>query len=70
MAGMWQLHFSEAAGTAHHASAEHIANLQGPDVGNYLELTAQPTRDFTIFNWRTNKVNYYDYGEASSAPQP
>ena len=69
MAGMCQLHFSEEAGAAHNATAAYIANLQGPDAGNYLKLTAQPTQDFTIFNSRTNKVNYYDYGEASSAPR-
>jgi competence protein ComEC len=70
MAGVWQLHFSEEAGDAHNAAAEHLANLQGPDAGSYLKLTAQPTRDFTIFNSRTNKLNYYDYGEVSSATRP
>jgi len=53
------LHFSEAGGAAHNAGAEFIANLQGPDSGNYLGLTAQPDGSFDVFNSRTNKTKHY-----------
>ncbi len=60
---MWQLHFSEESGTAHNTASKFIANLQDPDAGNYLKITAQPNGIFTILNSRTNRSNYYDYQE-------
>jgi hypothetical protein len=59
----WQLHFSEEAGAEHNTAHIFIANLQGPDAGNYLKLTAKPNAEFTIFNSRTNKSTFYDLGE-------
>ena len=56
---LWQLHFSEEAGTADNTSAEFIANPQGPDAGNYLKLTANPDGNFAIFNSRTNQSKQY-----------
>ena len=56
---LWQLHFSEEGGQAHNVAAEFIANPQGPDAGNYLELTAWPNGDFEIFNSRTQKTKRY-----------
>lgn len=51
---LWQLHFSEEGGTAHNAPAEYIANLPGPDAGNYIELSAGKDGSFSVFNSRTN----------------
>src|SRR6267154_603335 len=39
---LWQLHFSEEGGEAHNVAAKFIANRDGPDAANYLELTAHP----------------------------
>jgi hypothetical protein len=46
---LWQLHFSNA-NSAHNTRAECIANLQGPDDGNYLELTADLKCGFSVLN--------------------
>lgn len=43
---LWQLHFSEEGGTAHNVASEFIANPEGPDAANYLELTAWPDGSF------------------------
>lgn len=59
LAGLWQLHFSEEAGTAHNAAPEFIANLAGPDAGNYLKLTAHPDGGLEIFNSRTRETRSY-----------
>jgi competence protein ComEC len=56
---MWQLHFSEEAGTAHNAAPDFLANLQGPDAGNYLKLTVQAGGSFEIFNSRTKRTEVY-----------
>ena len=56
---LWQLHFSEEGGTAHNVAAEFIANPEGPDAANYLELTAWPDGSFEVFNSRTKKTKRY-----------
>jgi beta-lactamase superfamily II metal-dependent hydrolase len=56
---LWQLHFSEEGGAAHNVAPEFIANPEGPDAANYLELTAQPDGSFNIFNSRTQKTKHY-----------
>ena len=56
---MWQLHFAAQSGVEHNTSAPFIANLTGPDAGNYLKLTAQPDGSFAVYNSRTRQtVNY------------
>jgi competence protein ComEC len=55
----WQLHYSEAGGSAHNSPAELIANPDGPDAGNYLELIARPDGSFQVFNSRTQKTKTY-----------
>jgi competence protein ComEC len=55
----WQLHFAEEGGAAHNAPAEFIANPDGPDAGNYLELTAHADGSFEVFNSRTQKTKHY-----------
>jgi len=56
---LWQLHFSEEGGAAHNVPVEFIANPEGPDAGNYLELTAKPDGNFNVFNSRTKKTKDY-----------
>ncbi|MBV9574701.1 MAG: MBL fold metallo-hydrolase [Acidobacteriales bacterium] len=56
---LWQLHFSEEGGSAHNVAADFIANPQGPDQGNYLELNAYPDGSFQVLNSRTKKQKRY-----------
>lgn len=56
---LWQLHFSEEGGAAHNVAAEFIANPEGSDAANYLELTAWPDGSFEVFNSRTSKAKHY-----------
>jgi competence protein ComEC len=56
---LWQLHFSDEGGATHNVSPEFIANPDGPDAGNYLELTARPDGSFEILNSRTQKTKNY-----------
>jgi hypothetical protein len=54
----WQMHYSAEAG-ASNAPAERLANLQGPDTGNYLKLTAMSDSSFSVFNSRTKATKEY-----------
>ena len=56
---LWQLHFSEEGGSAHNVASEFIANPEGPDAANYLELTVWPDGRFEVFNSRTQKSKRY-----------
>jgi len=56
---LWQLHFSEEGGPGHNVAPEFIANPEGPDAANYLQLTAWPDGSFEIFNSRTSKTKQY-----------
>ena len=56
---LWQLHFSDEGGAAHNVATEFIANPEGPDAGNYLELTAWPNGSFDVFNSRTANTKHY-----------
>jgi competence protein ComEC len=56
---LWQLHYSEEGGTAHNVATEFIANPQGPDAGNYLELTGRGDGSFDVFNSRTQETKRY-----------
>jgi hypothetical protein len=40
-------------------AAEFIANPQGPDAGNYLELTGHGDGSFDVFNSRTQDTKHY-----------
>jgi competence protein ComEC len=59
LAALWQLHFSEEAGPAHNTASEFIANVQGPDSGNFLKLSAEPDGSFAVFNSRTKQSRQY-----------
>jgi beta-lactamase superfamily II metal-dependent hydrolase len=56
---LWQLHFSVEGGATHNVPAEFIANPEGPDAANYLELTARPEGSFEVLNSRTGKSRHY-----------
>jgi competence protein ComEC len=56
---LWQLHYSDEGGEAHNVPAEFIANVQGPDAGKYLKLTAWPDGKFEVFNSRTQQTKQY-----------
>ena len=56
---LWQLHYSEEGGGAHNVASEFIANPDGPDAANYLELTAKTDGSFDVFNSRTQKTKHY-----------
>jgi competence protein ComEC len=56
---LWQLHYSDEGGAAHNVAAEFIANPQGADAGNYLELTGHEDGSFDVFNSRTQETKHY-----------
>jgi beta-lactamase superfamily II metal-dependent hydrolase len=53
---LFQLHFSEEAGASQNAAPEFIANLQGPDTGSYLKITAWADGRFAVSNSRTKEI--------------
>lgn len=57
---LWQLHFANEGGAEHNVPDAFIANVSGPDTGNYLKLTAWPDGNFEVFNPRTKKTKHYD----------
>ena len=65
---LYQLHWSEEGGAAHNSSAEFLANLAGPDTGNYFKITAQDDGSFDIWNSRTGKT--VSYSKRASIPTP
>jgi len=56
---LWQLHFSEEGGRAHNVATQFIANPDGPDAANDLELTAYPDGSFEVFDSRTQNSKGY-----------
>jgi len=56
---LWQLHYSEEGGTMHNTAEQYIANIQGSDAGNFLELTASKDGSFEVSNSRTKSVQKY-----------
>jgi competence protein ComEC len=56
---LWQLHFSEEGGQALNTQDAFIANPQGPDNGNDLELTATEDGSFSVLNPRTGASKSY-----------
>ena len=55
---LWQLHYADNSGE-HNTAPEYIANLQGPDGGNYIEVAAKRNGSFSILNSRTNTAKNY-----------
>ena len=60
---LWQLHYSDEGSEAHNAPAEYIANLDGPDAGNDIELTGSRDGNFTVRNGRTGAEKHYPAGK-------
>lgn len=56
---LWQLHYSEEGGDAHNVAAPFLANVTGPDMGNYLKVTAAADGSFAVFNSRTRETKKY-----------
>jgi len=56
---LWQLHFSKPGGAEHNVAEPFLANLSGPDGGNYLKLTAWSDGAFEVFNSRTKTTKRY-----------
>ena len=56
---LWQLHYAEEGGDAHNVAAPFLANLQGPDTGNYLKVAASADGSFEVFNSRTRETKKY-----------
>ncbi len=56
---LWQLHYAEEGGDTHNVAAPLLANLQGPDAGNYLKITALADGSFEVFNSRTRETKKY-----------
>ena len=56
---LWQLHYSEEGGDAHNVAAPFLANVTGPDKGNYLKITAAADGSFAVFNSRTGETKKY-----------
>jgi competence protein ComEC len=56
---LWQVHYSDEGGAAHNVAEEFIANPQGTDAANYLEVIAHADGSFAVFNSRTGKTKEY-----------
>lgn len=56
---LWQLHTAEGSDAKHNVAEPHIANLPGPDAGNYLKLTARMDGSFSVTNGRTGESVEY-----------
>jgi beta-lactamase superfamily II metal-dependent hydrolase len=56
---LWQLHTAEASDAEHNPVESRIANLPGPDAGNYLKLTAREDGTFSVTNSRTSDTVEY-----------
>ena len=60
---LWQLHYSDEGGEAHNTPSEYIANLDGPDTGHDIELTASRDGSLTVHNSRTGMDKHYAAGK-------
>jgi len=56
---LWQLHTAEGNDAAHNVADSRIANLPGPDAGNYLKLTGHMDGSFSVTNARTGETVEY-----------
>ncbi len=56
---IWQLHFSVEGGKDYNTAEEYIANPDGPDAANYLELNGNTDGSFSVYNSRTQKTKHY-----------
>jgi competence protein ComEC len=59
LADLWQLHFSNEGGPAHNSAEPLIANLAGPDGGNYLKLSVWKDGSLEVYNSRIQTTKHY-----------
>jgi competence protein ComEC len=56
---LWQLHTATNSDASHNVKESRIANLPGPDAGNYIALTVERDGNLSVTNSRTGEtVNY------------
>jgi competence protein ComEC len=60
---LWQLHYSDEGGATHNTQSEYIANLDGPDAGHDIELTASRDGSLIVHNSRTGRDKDYGAGK-------
>ena len=56
---LWQLHTAQASDAKHNTAESRIANLPGPDAGNYLKVTARQDGTYSVTNSRTSESVEY-----------
>jgi competence protein ComEC len=56
---LWQVHTAEGSDAEHNVAESRIANLPGPDDGNYLKLTGREDGSFSVTNGRTDETVEY-----------
>jgi len=56
---LWQLHFSNEGGATHNSAESFIANVSGPDAGNYLKLSVWADGNLDVYNSRTQATKHY-----------
>jgi competence protein ComEC len=56
---LWQLHTAEGNDAEHNVPESRIANLPGPDAGNFLKLTGKMDGSFSVTNGRTGETVEY-----------
>lgn len=56
---LWQIHYANEGGAEHNVPDSFIANVSGPDTGNYLKLSAWADGNFEVFNSRTKQTKHY-----------
>ncbi len=56
---LWQLHFSNEGAATHNSAGSLIANLAGPDAGNYLKLAIYEDGNVEVYNSRTQATKNY-----------
>jgi hypothetical protein len=56
---LWQLHTAEGSDAKHNVADSRIANLPGPDAGNYIKLTGHMDGSFAVTNGRTGETVEY-----------
>jgi competence protein ComEC len=59
LADLWQLHFSNEGSREHNSADSFIANLPGPDGGNYLRLAVWTDGKLEVYNSRTQTTKNY-----------
>ena len=56
---LWQVHTAEGSDAKHNVAESRIANLPGPDAGNYVKLTGRRDGSFSVTNSRTGETVEY-----------